>query len=153
VTDSSPRRPPASQRVQYKGGDLEPARGPGLGCFWIQVVVLLVAVVLTPLSVSTGMASWVTIVLFVVTLVLLFFVGQTLIFLLRIVAAERGEGRRRPRASRSLTVGELEDQAPAPTADPQPVSSEEGAAAIDDALPPEPPAGDPDRPSDSMPGG
>jgi hypothetical protein len=130
VTEPSPPRPPASGHVQYKGADLEPARGPGLGCFWIQVVVLLVAVVLTPLSVSTGMASWVTIVLFLVTLVLLFFVGQTLIFLLRIVAAERSEGRRRPRASRSLTVGELEDEAT-----PASPSAQDGSAA--DESPPQ----------------
>jgi len=36
--------------VEYKGAPLDAEKGPGLGCFWLQVVVLAVAVVLTPLS-------------------------------------------------------------------------------------------------------
>ncbi|HSG86001.1 MAG TPA: hypothetical protein VLA23_06650, partial [Candidatus Limnocylindrales bacterium] len=48
--------------------------------------------------------------LLIVTLGLLFFAGQTVIFLLRLVAADRREGRRRPLASSSKTVGELEDE-------------------------------------------
>ena len=46
-----PRRPRPSGPVQYKGEDLTSERGPGLGCFRIQLVVLAVFVVLTPLSV------------------------------------------------------------------------------------------------------
>jgi hypothetical protein len=46
--------------------------------------------------------------------VLLLFVGQTIIFLLRLVAADRrAEGRRRPlsgTATRTKTVGEIEDE-------------------------------------------
>jgi hypothetical protein len=68
---------------EYKGAPLSPDRGPGLGCFWIQVVALVV---------------------------LLLLVGQTSIFLLRLVAADR-RGRRAPLASKSKTVGELEDEA------------------------------------------
>jgi hypothetical protein len=47
--------------------------------------------------------------LLIVTLVLLLFAGQTVIFLLRLVAADRREGRRRPLGSATPTVGELED--------------------------------------------
>jgi len=38
--------------------------------------------------------------------------GQTMIFLLRLVAAGRSDGRRRPLASQTPTVGELEDETP-----------------------------------------
>jgi hypothetical protein len=102
--------PPSSPQVQYKGADLDPARGPGLGCFWIQVALFAVFVVLTPLSVSLGWPSVVSAGLLIVTLGLLFFAGQTVIFLLRLVAADRREGRRRPLASSTKTVGELEDE-------------------------------------------
>lgn len=97
------------QPPQYKGADLDAARGPGLGCFWLQVGLLAVLVVVTPLGVAGGWPAWLTIALLVATIVLLFFVGQTAIFLLRIVTAER-RGRRRPLASRTPTVGEIEDR-------------------------------------------
>ncbi len=111
---------PSSPQVQYKGADLDPARGPGLGCFWIQVALFVVFVVLTPLSVSLGWPSVVSAALLIVTLGLLFFAGQTVIFLLRLVAADRREGRRRPLASSTRTVGELEDErrTDGPAADP-----------------------------------
>ena len=48
-------------------------------------------------------------VLLFAVIVLLLFAGQTIIFLLRLVAADR-RGRRRPLASETKTVGELEDQ-------------------------------------------
>jgi hypothetical protein len=52
-----------------------------------------------------------TIVLLAATLVLLLFVGQTIIFLLRLVAADRrSEARRRPLRSQTKTVGEIEDE-------------------------------------------
>jgi hypothetical protein len=41
--------------------------------------------------------------------VLLLFAGQTVIFLLRLVAADRRDGRRRPLGSSTPTVGQLED--------------------------------------------
>jgi len=96
--------PPAPQ---YKGADLDPARGPGLGCFWLQVAILTLFVVLTPVGVLSGWPQWLTAAMLIVVIVLLFFVGQTAIFLLRLVTAER-RGRRRPLASRTPTVGELE---------------------------------------------
>jgi hypothetical protein len=75
----------------------------------------VVAVVLTPLSAAWDWPVLVTIVLLAVTLVLLLFVGQTVIFLLRLVAADRrATGRRRPMRSDTKTVGEIEDEAGEP---------------------------------------
>ncbi len=97
--------------VEYKGAPLEAEKGPGLGCFWLQIVVLAVVMVLTPLSAAWEWPVPVTIVLLAVTLVLLLFVGQTIIFLLRLVAADRrATGRRRPMGSATRTVGEIEDE-------------------------------------------
>jgi len=76
--------------------------------------VLAVVVVLTPLSAAWNWPIPITIVLLATTLVLLLFVGQTIIFLLRLVAADRrAEGRRRPMSTpgtRTKTVGEIEDE-------------------------------------------
>jgi hypothetical protein len=106
----APDRPP-SKDVEYKGAPLDAAKGPGLGCFWIQVIVLAIVVVLTPLSAAWAWPVPVTIVLLALTLVLLLFVGQTVIFLLRLVAADRrASGRRRPMRSETKTVGEIEDE-------------------------------------------
>src|SRR5207244_3792479 len=96
--------------VQYKGAPLEAAKGPGLGCFWIQVAGLAVVIVLTPLSAAWNWPLPISIVLLATMLVLLLFVGQTAIFLMRLVAADRrAAGRRRPLGSATKTVGELED--------------------------------------------
>ena len=94
--------------VQYKGDDLEPARGPGLGCFRFQLAVLVVFIVLTPLTVVWNWPATVSTVLLFVVIGLLLTTGQTIIFLLRLVAADR-RGRRVPLAGGSRTVGELED--------------------------------------------
>ena len=108
---------PSERDVEYKGGPLDAEKGPGLGCFWFQVVVLAVVVVLTPLSAAWEWPVPVTIVLLATTLVLLLFVGQTIIFLLRLVAADRrSEARRRPLRSQTRTVGEIEDEAAGSTA-------------------------------------
>lgn len=108
-----PRRPRTTGPVQYRGEDLQPERGPGLGCFRFQLAVLAVFVVLTPLSVGWGWPSEVSAALLFAVIVLLLVTGQTIIFLLRLVAADR-RGRRRPLASETRTVGELEDSAEAP---------------------------------------
>jgi hypothetical protein len=100
---------PSSGPVQYKGEDLDAERGPGLGCFRFQVALLVFLVVLTPLSVAWHWPEWLSAVLLFAVIVLLLFAGQTIIFLLRLVAADR-RGRRRPLASETKTVGELEDQ-------------------------------------------
>jgi len=108
--DPTPRRRPRdSGPVQYRGAPLEPARGPGLGCFRIQLVVLAVFLVLTPLTVVWRAPAIVSAALLIAVLVLLLVTGQTIIFLLRLVAADR-RGRRRPLGSVTKTVGELEDE-------------------------------------------
>ena len=97
--------------VDYKGAPLDAERGPGLGCFWLQIVTLIVVMFLTPLSAAWEWPVPVTIVLLASTLVLLLFVGQTVIFLLRLVAADRrADARRRPLRSQTKTVGEIEDE-------------------------------------------
>ena len=112
-TPAEADRPPTVRDIEYKGAPLDAAKGPGLGCFWIQLVVLAVLVVLTPLSVGWGWPEAVSAVLLLATLVLLLFAGQTVIFLLRLVAADRrAELRRAPLASRTKTVGQLEDESP-----------------------------------------
>ena len=68
--------------------------------------------------------EWVSAGLLVITIVLLLVAGQTIIFLLRLVAADR-RTRRRPLGSSTKTVGEIEDDASAPEA-PDPDPSDEG---------------------------
>ncbi len=109
---------------KYKGGDLDPERGPGLGCFYVQLVALVALLVVTPLSVQWDWSPLVSALLLFAIIVLLLLSGQTVIFLLRLVAAERG--RRRPLAGRSETVGELEDGAAPDAARPR--SSEDGGS-------------------------
>jgi hypothetical protein len=105
---------------EYKGAPLDAERGPGLGCFWIQIVLLVALLVLTPLSVLWAWPSMVSAALLILSLVLLFFVGQTMIFLLRLVAADRRSRRRPNSPSARRTVGQLEDSA-------QPGSDEDDA--------------------------
>jgi hypothetical protein len=105
-------QPPEGRPVLYRGEPLDADRGPGLGCFWFQVIVLVFFVILTPLSVAWGWPSWLSAILLFTVIGLLLVTGQTIIFLLRLVAADRREGRRRPMAGRSPTVGELEDEQP-----------------------------------------
>jgi hypothetical protein len=100
---------PTPPMPEYKGAPLDAERGPGLGCFWIQIVLLVVLLILTPLSVLWAWPSMVSAALLILSLVLLFFVGQTMIFLLRLVAADR-RSRRRPLAPTARkTVGDLEN--------------------------------------------
>ena len=96
--------------IQYKGAPLEPERGPGLGCFRFQLVVLAVLVILTPISVIAGWPEAISAVLLFVVIALLLLTGQTMIFLMRLVAADR-RTRRRPLGTSSPTVGQLEDAA------------------------------------------
>jgi hypothetical protein len=108
---------------QYRGEPLDPDRGPGLGCFWIQMALLGTLLVATPLSVALAVAPWISAVLLIATLLLLLFVGQTTIFLLRLVAADRRTRRRPLAGSARKTVGQLEDEAEEeaePEAEPEP---------------------------------
>jgi hypothetical protein len=100
------------QPIQYKGEELDPERGPGLGCFRFQLGVLVFLIILTPLTVAWNWPTWISTFLLFVVLLLLLIAGQTIIFLLRLVAADR-RTRRRPLASATKTVGELDDE-PAP---------------------------------------
>jgi hypothetical protein len=127
-------RPTGSIRpkpVQYKGQPLEPDRGPGLGCFRFQLVLLVALILITPLSVGK-VPDVVTAALLFVTLALLLVSGQTIIFLLRLVAADR-RGRRQPLAPRSPTVGQLEEEPVASTA--APTTDTESAAATPEREP------------------
>ena len=94
--------------VPYRGEDLDAERGPGLGCFRFQLVVLIFFVVLTPIGVTLGWPDWLTAAMLFTIIILLFFTGQTMIFLMRLVAADR-RGRRRPVAASTPTVGQIED--------------------------------------------
>ena len=117
----------------YRGEPLDAERGPGLGCFWSQVAVLVVFIVLTPLSVAWGWPSWLSAALLFATIALLLVAGQTVIFLLRLVAADRREeGRRRPLESRTPTVGEIEDhEDPGTKPEPEPGDAEGGPEATE----------------------
>ena len=138
---TDPDRPASARDVDYKGAPLDSEKGPGLGCFWAQLVVLGVLLVLTPLSVAWNWPFWASGTLLIVVLLLLLLAGQTVIFLLRLVAADRrAAGRRRPLGSRTPTVGEIEDRAAeatgAPTAAPNAAA---GAPTAADAEPTGPP--------------
>jgi hypothetical protein len=104
---SPPQRP-----IEYQGEPLDAERGPGLGCFQFQVVVLVVFIVLTPLTVAWDWPIWISVLLLFAVIVLLLVAGQTIIFLLRLVAADR-RTRRQPLGSATKTVGQIEDEATA----------------------------------------
>jgi hypothetical protein len=128
VPDPSPGSP------SYKGAPLDADRGPGLGCFWIQVGLLVFLLIATPVSVWLAMPPWVSAAFLILVLILLFFVGQTSIFLLRLVAADRRAERRVPRSSEARkTVGMLEDEA-AGSSDAVPLEDEQPSNE-DDARP------------------
>ncbi len=122
----------------YKGAPLDADRGPGLGCFWVQVVLLGFLLVFTPLTVIWAWDPAVSAGLLILTLFLLLFAGQTVIFLLRLVAADRRTRRRPLSAEARKTVGQLEEEARTAAAE-----SADGAADADAR-----PAGKDDAPPD-----
>ncbi len=142
--DTSPRRP------EYRGEELDPERGPGLGCFWFQVIVLGFFIVIIPVGLNLNWPFELLAILLFVVIGLLLLTGQTVIFLLRLVAADRrAQGRRRPLASTTKTVGQLEDEAGAqattepeapapaaddPAADPAADPATPDAVMVDDAV-------------------
>jgi hypothetical protein len=97
---------------EYKGEPLDAERGPGLGCFWIQIALLTFFLIFTPLTVTWGWDPFISGALLIFTLVLLLFSGQTIIFLLRLVAADRRTRRTPLDPSAKPTVGQMEDAAP-----------------------------------------
>lgn len=106
----APAGAPAPAAPLYKGEPLDADRGPGLGCFYTQVVLLLVLLIFTPLTVIWAWDPAISAGLLILTLLLLLFAGQTVIFLLRLVAADR-RTRRRPLSSEARrTVGQMEDE-------------------------------------------
>lgn len=115
AADAEPRR--ASSPPSYKGAPLDSERGPGLGCFWIQIVLLVVLLVATPVSVWLQAPPWFSALLLIMSLGLLFFAGQTTIFLLRLVAADRRAQRRPLREGARPTVGQLGRQGTEEAAD------------------------------------
>jgi hypothetical protein len=90
------------------------------------VIVLVVLIVLTPLTVAWDWPPAVSAALLFIVIFLLLITGQTIIFLLRLVAADR-RTRRRPMGSATKTVGELEDAA----GEPQPTEPPEGTGPTD----------------------
>lgn len=104
---SAPATPPASPL--YKGEPLEADRGPGLGCFWTQAVVLVIVLLLIPIGVNADWPIWATGLLLTLALILVLFVSLTVIFLLRLVSADRRTRRRPLRSGARPTVGQLED--------------------------------------------
>jgi len=130
--------------INYKGEPLEAERGPGLGCFRFQLIVLAFAIILTPLSVAWGWPDWLSAGLLLLVILLLLVAGQTIIFLLRLVAADR-RSRRRPLRSGTKTVGELEDASTAAA-----TFASDAADAVDssDTAAPGAPTEDADEPSD-----
>ena len=100
---------PSQRPIEYKGEPLDAERGPGLGCFRFQLVLLVVIIILTPLTVAWRWPIWISVFLLALTIVLLLVAGQTIIFLLRLVAADR-RSRRRPLGSSTKTVGQIEDE-------------------------------------------
>lgn len=112
MTDEPTPTPSEPRRPEYKGAPLDPVRGPGLGCFWTQAVVLLTLFVLTPFGVVNAWPAWLTTAMLAATLILTLFTGQTVIFLLRLVAADRRSRRRPLRPGTTKTVGEIVDTAP-----------------------------------------
>lgn len=105
---SSPNQPPL-----YKGEPLDGERGPGLGCFWIQVVLLTFFLIFTPLTVMWAWDPFISGALLIITLILLLFTGQTIIFLLRLVAADRRSQRHPLDPNARKTVGQMEADAEA----------------------------------------
>ena len=142
---------PSQRPIEYKGEPLDAERGPGLGCFRFQVVVLVALIVLTPLTVAWQWPTWISVFLLSLVIVLLLVAGQTIIFLLRLVAADR-RTRRRPLGGATKTVGQIEDEATATdaaaTGDAASATAggaipAHGAIPADRATPPEEAAADP----------
>ncbi len=138
---SAPQEPP-----QYKGEPLDSERGPGLGCFWVQIALLTFFLVFTPLTVTWGWDPFISGALLIFTLILLLFSGQTIIFLLRLVAADRRTRRTPLDPSAKPTVGQMEDVPGLAEVEPTDAPNEAGPTAAPEAS--EPGETPPDRSRD-----
>jgi hypothetical protein len=143
---SAPTEPPI-----YKGEPLDAERGPGLGCFWIQIILLTFFLILTPLTVMWAWPPIISAALLIFTLVLLLFSGQTVIFLLRLVAADRRTRRTPLDPAAARTVGQMEDEGGRTTREePEPATEAAPGSTADDS--PEPASDDaPDPATDDSP--
>lgn len=119
----------APEPPSYKGEPLDSERGPGLGCFWIQIGLLTFFLIFTPLTVTWGWDPLISGALLIFTLILLLFSGQTIIFLLRLVAADRRTRRTPLDPSAKPTVGQMEDVGPEEAA---PIETSDSHGANDD---------------------
>ena len=73
--------------------DLDPNEGPGFGCFITQAILFAVILFLIPIGLFTfHWPVWLLVVLLVISLILLFFVSMTSVFLLRVFFADRRRG-------------------------------------------------------------
>ena len=118
---STPAQPPV-----YKGEPLDSERGPGLGCFWTQIGLLTFFLIFTPLTVMWGWDPFISGALLIFTLILLLFSGQTIIFLLRLVAADRRTRRTPLDPKATPTVGQIEEQGAEPAPTPAPDDPDRG---------------------------
>ena len=76
--------------------DLDPNEGPGFGCFITQAILFAVILFLIPIGLFTlHWPVWLLVTLLVISLILLFFVSMTSVFLLRVFFADRRGGRGR----------------------------------------------------------
>jgi hypothetical protein len=136
-----------------RGTELDPEQGPGKGCFWFQVIVLVLFIVLIPIGVSLDWPSELLALLLFVVIGLLLLTGQTVVFLLRLVAADRrAHGKSTPRRGPRKKAGERQDE---PRPDPAGVAdigatSLAGPDATADAADPDA-AGGPDAPPEGAP--
>ena len=127
---SAPTQPP-----EYKGEPLDGERGPGLGCFWIQIALLTFFLIFTPLTVMWAWDPAISAVLLIITLILLLFSGQTIIFLLRLVAADRRSRRAPLDPKANPTVGQMEDVGDSSAATPEPGETQAATAEPGEAGP------------------
>ncbi len=111
-----PDRPPAAADVrargpEHRGAGLDPERGPGLGCFWFQAIVLGFFMVLVPIGLSLDWPVELVAILVTFDIGLLLLTGQSVVFLLRLAVADRrARGRLRPPTRATKTAGDLEDR-------------------------------------------
>jgi hypothetical protein len=127
--DATPRptgpRPPAPgarplHPARRRGGEPDPEDGPGVGCFWVQVAVLVGVVVLVPIGLAVDWPFELVALLVVAVIGLVLLVGQSVVFVLRLLVADRrSRGRRRQLAAPTATasVAAVEPaEGPAPAA-------------------------------------
>ncbi len=140
------------RRADHRGDELDPERGPGTGCFWVQVIVLAFFITLIPIGSTLDWPLELLAILLFLVMGLLLLTGQTLIFLLRLFASDRrAERRRRLLAGATKAAAEIES-APVPSVSGPPTEAEPSpASGVGDAAGALPTV--PTAKRDSTPGG